>query len=161
MAQTLTRDSVSRHIGATPETLYDLVADVTRTPELSPEILRCEWVDGGGPVVGARFRATNKARRGPSWTNTPEIVVADRGREFAFVRREKTAGELVWRYRFEPAEGGTTVTESYEVTKPVPRLMMVAMRVVFGSADRRAELREGMEQTLERLAAIAEGATAR
>ena len=151
MPVTLTAESVSRTIPATPDALYAVVSDVTRTPELSPEIVACEWVDGASPVVGARFRAVNKVRRGPKWTNTPEVVAAERGREFAFARREKAAGELVWRYRFEPVDGGTLVTESYEVTRPVPRLMMLVMRVVFGERDRRATMRAGMEQTLARL----------
>jgi hypothetical protein len=46
---------------------------VTRTPEFSPEILRCTWLDGGtGPAVGVRFEAVNKAGRGPAWkTSAP------------------------------------------------------------------------------------------
>ena len=35
------------------ETVYELVADVTRMPEFSPEIRRCSWLDGAtGPAVG-------------------------------------------------------------------------------------------------------------
>lgn len=152
----LTRGEVSRYIEADGDQLYDLVADVTRAPELSPEIVSCEWLDGGGPRVGARFRARNKVTRGPSWTNTPEVIVADRGREFAFVRREKFAGELVWRYRFEAEGTGTRVTESYEVTKPIPKPMYYAMQWIWGCPDRPAELRAGMRQTLDRLAALSE-----
>lgn len=150
--QTLDTDQVTRRIAATPEALYAIVSDVTRTPELSPEILAASWVEpAAGPVVGARFRATNKVSRGPSWTNEPEVLVADPGREFAFVRREKTAGHVLWRYRFEPVEGGTEVTESYEVTKPIPWFGWVIITYAFGSKDRRAELRAGMEETLRRL----------
>lgn len=47
------------------------------------------------------------------------VVVADRGREFAFSRTEKFAGTIVWRYRFAADRTGTLVTESYEVTEPV------------------------------------------
>ena len=33
-----------------------LIADVTRTPEFSPEVSTCRWLDGAaGPAVGARF----------------------------------------------------------------------------------------------------------
>ena len=148
--QTLDTDQVSRRIAATPEALYAIVSDVTRTPELSPEIVRAWWTNGDGPVVGARFKATNSVR-GKSWTNEPEVLVADPGREFTFVRREKTAGHVVWRYRFQPVDGGTVVTESYEVTKKIPRFGWFIIGTVFGSKDRRAELRAGMEQTLRRL----------
>lgn len=90
MRQELTHDTVERQIDATPEALYDIVADVTRAPELSPEIERCEWLDGAtGPAVGARFRATNRVGRRRAWRNTPVVTVAQRGKEFAFSRTEK------------------------------------------------------------------------
>lgn len=120
MRQDLTSDSVSRHIDASPEELYDIVSDVTRTPELSSEIADVRWLDGAtSPAVGARFRARNSAGRGPDWFNKPVITVADRGRVFAFERTEWIGGILRWGYQFEPDATGTTVTESYEVTKPL------------------------------------------
>lgn len=64
MRQTLTTDQVNRHIEAPPQALYDLVADVTRTPQYSTDIVSCTWLDGAtGPAVGARFKAINKAGR--------------------------------------------------------------------------------------------------
>lgn len=155
----VTGDEVSTWIDAAPEVVYDLVADVTRTPQWSPEIVSCEWLDGAtGPAVGARFRARNRTTRW-SWANEPEVTVADRGREFTFVRRERTAGELVWRYRFEPSGTGTTVTESYAVTRTIPRAAYLIFRI-FGSRDRVRELRQGMEITLARLKTAAEAAAA-
>jgi polyketide cyclase/dehydrase/lipid transport protein len=153
----LTGDEVSRVIEAPARAIYEIIADVTRTPELSPEVVSCEWLAGGGPTVGARFRARNRARRGPSWSNTPEVITADPGREFAFVRRERMFGELVWRYRLESGDSGTTVRESYEVTKAVPLVSRVAMRLFYGAKDRPADLHTGMERTLARLAAVTEG----
>ena len=58
--QTMDRDEVSATIAAPPERVYALVADVTRTPEFSPEVTSCSWLDGAtGPAVGARFEAVN------------------------------------------------------------------------------------------------------
>jgi ribosome-associated toxin RatA of RatAB toxin-antitoxin module len=45
MIQELDHDSVSLHMRADPDTIYALVADVTRTPEFSPEIVECKWLD--------------------------------------------------------------------------------------------------------------------
>ena len=155
--QHLTGDSVERYVEASPEDVYDLVADVTRTPQLSPEIAACEWLDGAtGPAVGARFRARNSTGRGPDWHNTPVVTVADRGREFAFSRSEKGAGTIVWRYRLEPQGTGTLVTESYEVTRPVSLFGWFVISVIYGNKDRRSDLRRGMTTTLERVAAILE-----
>lgn len=157
MRQQLDHDEVALRIDATPEALYDIVADVTRTPELSPEIVACTWLDGAsGPAVGARFEAVNKAGRGPAWKNRPVVVTAERGREFAFSRTERFAGTVVWRYRFAPDGHGTLVTESYEVTEPVSALGWFVIGTLYGHRDRRAGLRAGMTQTLQRLRALAE-----
>jgi hypothetical protein len=155
--QTLDRDEVAVHVQAPPDVVYGIVSDVTRMPELSPEILRCVWLDGAdGPAVGARFRATNKVPHRPPWNNRPVVVVADPGREFTISRTERFAGTVVWRYRMEPVDGGTRVTESYEVTEPLTRFGWFVIGTLFGRRDRRSDLRRGMQETLRRVAAAAE-----
>ena len=152
----LTRDEVRLHVKADPRTLYELVSDVTRTPEWSREVVSCEWIDGAtGPVVGARFKAQNK-RRWFSWSNHPEVVVADPGREFAISRTETGGGTIVWRYRFEPETSGTTVVQSYEVVRAVPMGLHWMLRIVLGVRDLRADLHENMRASLRRFADIAE-----
>jgi hypothetical protein len=154
--QPLDSDSVSRHVAAGPKVLYEIVADITRTPELSPDIVYCEWVDGAtGPVVGARFKATNKFGRGPRVSNRPVVTVAEPGRDFAFSRRAPFSGTLEWRYRFVPELDGTRVIESYTVTEPVHWFGWFMLSVLKGSRDRRSEMRASMEATLDRLDAIA------
>ena len=155
--QTLDRDEVSTVVAASPETVYALVADVTRTPEFSPEVTSCSWLDdASGPAVGARFEAVNTNAAGKSWKNRPVVTVADPGREFAFTRTEPFAGSIAWRYRFERADGGTRVTESYEVERPVSRLGWLVIEKVFRGGNRRGALRAGMQTTLERLRVAAE-----
>lgn len=155
--QTLSSDRVERYIEAPAELLYDVVSDVTRTPELSPEVAACEWLDGVTEArVGARFRARNSAGRGPDWHNEPVITVADRGRELAFSRTERGAGTIVWRYVFTPEGTGTRVTESYEVTRSISLFGWFIIGVVYGNKDRRGDLRAGMRTTLDRLAATVE-----
>ena len=157
MRQELTTDCVERYIEASPESLYDVIADVTRTPELSPEIVSAEWIDGAaGPAVGARFRARNKAGRGPAWHNEPVVTAAVRGCVFAFSRTEKGAGTILWKYLFTPEGTGTRVTESYEVTSPVKLFGWFVIGVLYGNKDRRSDLRRGMITTLERLAELTE-----
>ena len=153
--QTLDRDRRSTVIPVAPDRLWGILSDVTRTPELSPEILRCHWVEGAtGPAVGARFEATNTVN-GKSWKNTPVVTAAEPGRVFAFERTERFAGTVAWRYVLEPVEGGTRVTESYEVVRPLSRLGWFVITRVYGCRDRRADLGSGMEQTLRRLAEMA------
>lgn len=155
--QTLDRDEVSTVVAAPPEAVYALVADVTRTPEFSPEVVGCSWLDGAtGPAVGARFEAVNRSGSGKTWKNRPVITAAEPGRQFAFTRTEPFAGSIAWRYRFEPVDGGTRVIESYEVERPVRRLGWLVIEKVFRGGDRRAALHSGMQTTLDRLRLTAE-----
>lgn len=104
--QTLDHDEVTMWVDAPPERVYALVSDVTRTPELSPEILSCTWLDGAtGAAVGARFRARNSAGR-LTWHNKPVVVAAEHATRFAFARTEPFGGTVEWRYRLEPRDGG-------------------------------------------------------
>ncbi len=152
----LTHDGVTRHVAAGPQQVYDLVADVTRTPEWSSEVVGCTWLDGAtGPAVGARFAARNR-RRWFAWTNRPVVDVADPGREFAFTRTERGGGSIRWRHRLRPDGDGTTVELSYEVLEPVPRGLHVVLRVAFGVRDLRDDLHANMAESLTRLATVAE-----
>jgi hypothetical protein len=155
MRQELTTDTVERYVEASPEALYDLISDVTRTPERTDDIVRCEWLDGAtGPAVGARFKAINSAGRGPNWSNSPVVTVADPGREFSFTRTERFAGTILWRHRFVPEGTGTRVVESYEVVEPLTIVGWFIIGTLYGLKDRRADLRASMERSLERVAEI-------
>ena len=155
-------DEVSIDIEAAPEQVYELVSDITRMGEWSPECRRCQWKGGAtGPAVGARFRARNKGRRGPSWVNSPEVTVADPGREFAFNRSGPGIGSYTWRYVLEPTATGTRLTESYDVERHLAGPMNWMTRKWVGSDDRDADLRKGMEVTLQRIKVAAEAAADR
>jgi hypothetical protein len=140
---------------APAETIYGLVSDVTRMGEWSPETYECEWIGGAtGPAVGARFKARNK-RRLMRWSNKPEVIAAEPGREFAF-RRTAAGSVVTWRYTLEPDGAGTKVTESYEVEKPAAGFVIAMVNLMLGVKDRDADLAEGIRQTLERVKAAAE-----
>jgi len=152
MKQPLDHDSVSLRMAATPDDVYAVVSDVTRTPELSPEIIDCTWLDGAtGPAVGVRFKARNKVPNRPAWHNKPVITEAEPGRRFRFARTEPFSGTVEWTYDLAPDGDGTLVTESYEVTKPLSPVGWFVIGVLFARKDRRTDLHVGMEQTLERL----------
>ena len=144
------------HISAPPEKVYDLVSDVTRMGEWSPETVKCEWIDGAtGPAVGARFKGSNK--RGLfRWSTKPEVVAANPGREFAFIT--PGSGSTKWTYHFEAsADGGTDATESFELLADMPQYIVLADRYLLGIKDRTADLEQAMQQTLERIKRAAEG----
>jgi ligand-binding SRPBCC domain-containing protein len=157
MRQQLTRDVVTRYVDAPPDVVYAVVADVTRTPERTPDIVSCSWIDGAsGPAVGARFKAVNKQGRGPNWSNKPVVTVADPGVEFSFTRTEPFAGTILWRHQFVPEGSGTLVVESYEVLVPISSIGWFIMGTIYGLKDRRGDLRASMIASLDRLASMVE-----
>lgn len=156
--QTLDRDELSIHVDAPPQDVYDIVADVTRTPEYSPEVASCMWLGGAvGPELGARFKAQNKIGKS-RWSNKPIVTAVLPGREFAFARTEPLCGTVHWRYRFEPENGGTRVTESYEVVRPITRAGWIVVSGFGRDRDRRTTMHDGIEESLQRLRSVAEQA---
>lgn len=154
--KTPTRSGVSavveRHIPAPPQVVYDLVADVTRMGEWSPETTEAEWIDGAtGPAVGARFRGRNTLGKN-SWSTKPTVVAAERGREFSFEVPGKAGPR--WRYQFVAEGDGTRVTESVDQSTPSPALIRFFQRRA-GVTDRSAHLEHGMAITLDRVAVAA------
>lgn len=152
----LTTDEASTVIDASAEQIYDMVADLPRMGEWSPECAAVEWIDGAtGPAVGARFVGHN--RTGPrgiiKWSRRGTVLAAERGRELAFATEEGGVEGTIWRYRLEPVDGGTRVTESYTVEK-IP----VWARIMDVPTNRYGELLDGMAHTLAQLKAAAEAA---
>jgi hypothetical protein len=99
-------------IAASPDAVYDLVADVTRMGEWSPVCTHAEWDDDSRTW----FSGTNvNAER--TWTTKCRVEVADRGKEFTFVNCGSGGDiDLVrWSYTFAPASAGTEVTERWQV----------------------------------------------
>ncbi len=87
-----------------------MVADVTRMGDWSPVCKECWWDDGASAAVGSWFTGRNELPD-RTWETRCEVVVANRGREFAFV----VGGSYTrWGYTFTPVEGGTRITESWE-----------------------------------------------
>jgi ribosome-associated toxin RatA of RatAB toxin-antitoxin module len=149
---------VSKDIAADPSLVYDLVADVTRMGEWSPETTAARWVEGTAGTVGARFRGTNQHRL-LRWTTTCTVTAADRGRRFAFDVSFGPWAISHWSYEFESTAAGCRVTESWSDRRPTG--LRIGSPLVMGIADRPAHNRKGMEATLAALKAEAEARTPR
>jgi hypothetical protein len=80
-----TTSRAENRVDASPEVIYDLVTDVTRIGEWSPECVGCEWIEGAnGPVPGTGFRGRNRHALA-RWSTKPRVVTANRPEEFTFV----------------------------------------------------------------------------
>ena len=146
--------SVTREIAAPAEQVWAMVSDVTRMGEWSPENVGGTWLGGAtGPKPGAKFRGTNRSGK-KKWNTVGAVVDADPGRRFSF--RVTAAGLKVaeWIYTFEPTATGCRVTETWIDQRG--NIAKALGKPVSGVADRASHNRAGMEQTLKRLAAVAE-----
>ncbi len=145
--------SVTATIAAPADVVYDLISDVTRMPEFSPENIRGEWLAGAtGPAVGARFKGTNKLGS-TTWSTKPVVTAAEPGRVFAF--QVPGGSGALWTYELAERDGVTVVTESMVQQKPSSAMIRWFQRRA-GVTDRAANLRAAMTTTLERVAAVAE-----
>ncbi|HEV8064636.1 MAG TPA: SRPBCC family protein, partial [Acidimicrobiales bacterium] len=116
-------DSVTVHMAAPADRIFELVSDVTQIGKFSPETFEAEWLDGAtGPAEGAHFRGHVKRNgRGPTYWTTCTITACEPGRDFAFAVGADAASALnTWSYHLEPAGAGTDVTESFQLKNILP-----------------------------------------
>ncbi len=146
--------TVSREIAAPAQQVWNMVSDLTRMGEWSPENEGARWLGGAtGPTVGAKFRGVNRNGK-KRWSTAGTVVDAQPGGSLAF--RVAAVGFPVseWRYRFESTTDGCRVTETW--TDRRGRLVKALGKPVSGVGDRVTHNRKTMEETLRRLKAAAE-----
>jgi uncharacterized protein YndB with AHSA1/START domain len=149
--------SVECVVKAPPGAIFALLADAAKHPSF----------DGSGTVdhapgeksqpleLGATFGMSMRGRPESlflPYCTTNTVVEFEPDRRIAW---KTTIGPLglvggrIWRYELEPADGGTTVRETWDVSQDRQRLMLK-----MGSMPHQAE--DGMRATLQRIAALVE-----
>ncbi|MCY7394845.1 MAG: SRPBCC family protein [Nocardioides sp.] len=146
-------------VATTPERLYSMLCDVTRTGEWSPTCTACWWDDdvdvSEGVQVGAWFTGRNEVPD-RTWETRSQVVAADPGQEFAW----QVGGSLVrWGYLLVPtADGGTELTETWEYLPD--GLALFAERygddALAQVEDRTRQAHEGIPRTLAAIKTVAE-----
>lgn len=145
--------SRSTTIAAPPEQVWELVSDLPRMGEYSPEAVGGTWVHGTGPAVGAVFRGRN-GQRARRWSTRSRVVRCVPGRQFAF---EVSAGGMraaEWAYEVQPTADGCVLTETW--TDRRGALMVRLGALVTGVGDRSTFTAASIEQTLQRVKERAE-----
>jgi hypothetical protein len=145
---------VSQAMAADAMKVYELVSDLPRMGQWSPENTGGRWLSGAsGPAVGAKFKGTNK-HKFLRWSTTVIVTDAVPGKRFAF---DVTYGPVPisrWAYDFQPDGSGCTVVESW--TDRRPTWMKLASVPVMQVSDRNAHNQRNMQATLAALKAAAE-----
>ncbi len=139
--------TVEKVIHATPERIFDLLADPRRHKEIDGSGTVRDAVDGPERLsAGARFGMGMKA--GAPYTMTNTVVEFEENRRIAWQPRPandlaaKLAGGRIWRYELEPVEGGTRVRETWDTSQEVFPPLIWALAPLN---------RRGMTRTLDRL----------
>ena len=157
-------------VATRPELVWDLVADVTRVGEWSPECVRAAWLgEHGGPQPGARFTGHNRSPGGFEYEVTCVVTEADRPRAFAWVVLDDSGDPARpsswWRYRIDPLPGGgSRIWQRFTHGPGASYLRAVAAQ----APDRAAEiiaarldgLRANMIATLRAMKTVAESSRA-
>ncbi|WP_182377362.1 SRPBCC family protein [Nocardioides sp. WS12] len=143
----------SIRINATPARVWELVSDVCRMPEWSPQVTSTRLRSGFDLGLGAEF--TNRNREGElEWTTHAEIVRFDPEKELSFKVVENWA---IWTFRLEADGEGTLLTQTRDTPDGLSDLSKELTDGFFGGQDPfLATLTAGMQQTLERIKAAAE-----
>jgi uncharacterized protein YndB with AHSA1/START domain len=141
--------SVERLIPATPEAIFALISDPNRHQEF----------DGSGTVRSAKRVPAKLAlgstfgmsmRMGLPYSMTSRVIEFEQDKVLAWQTlppvkiAERFAGGRIWKYVLEPVEGGTLVTESWDISQEAA----FSRGVVRKAAE---ETRKNMAKTLERI----------
>ncbi|MSO78585.1 MAG: SRPBCC family protein [Acidimicrobiia bacterium] len=152
-------DSIT--IDRSPDDVYAIVSDVTRMGELSPVCTSGVWDDPAAAGQSGAWFTGHNAIGDITWDTHCQVVVAEPGKEFAFINHgQEGDAELVrWGYTFEAQGDGTLATEWWKVLPAYPDMVSggdpsidVKPRI-----DGMAQMaRDGIKDTLANLKQVAE-----
>ncbi len=141
--------TVERVIAAPPQSVFALLADASKHPE----------IDGSGSVRKAKAGASQKLtlgsrfgmsmKMGLPYSMMNEVIEYEDGRRIAWQTRPpglmgRLVGGRIWRYELEPTGGGTRVRESWDLSQDRQRALLKR-----GPLPK--QTRRNMEKTLERI----------
>lgn len=139
-------------IQATPEAVYDAVADVSRMPSWSPE-LRSVRVPYDGPLkFGDVFAGVNKKGL-QVWRTSSKVTVSEAPRVFEIKVTGLGRPVASWRYEVEPVESGSRLTITWidDRAGALGKGMQVMGFAATGVWDRGTHNSAGMRTTLQAL----------
>jgi uncharacterized protein YndB with AHSA1/START domain len=146
--------SVERVIAAPAADLFRIVADADRHPEIdgSGTVVKAKAGATGELTLGSTFGMSMKAGVPYSMSNT--VIEFEQDRRIAWKTvlsgfLGRYIGGRIWRYEFEPVDGGTLVRESWDISQDKQSTFLRRGKLPTVTAD-------GMTKSLENLAKISE-----
>ena len=152
MAETVV--SVERVIKAPPETIFAIISDASRHPDIdgSGSVVKTKPGTPHNLVLGTTFGMSMKLGVPYSMSNT--VIEFEPDRRLAWQSRlsgplGRFVGGRIWRYELSPVEGGTKVTETWDITQDKQGFLLRHGPVATQTA-------QSMTKTLKRLAELTE-----
>jgi Polyketide cyclase / dehydrase and lipid transport len=165
------RASASIDVACLPVTAWELVTNIERIGEFSPECVRAEWIDGAsGLEVGARFEGTNhlittyrEQDIDFTWIRVCTVTAAERPNRFAYTVGDRYDGTPAcsWEFQIDGTEAGCRISQRFQ---HLPQGMS-GTRLAADSfpadaeqtvRDRQQSLTNDMNETLQRIRRVLE-----
>jgi uncharacterized membrane protein len=153
---------VQTWIDALPRGVWELVSDIELMPTMSQELQSVEWLDGASaPAVGAKFIGRSKHESLGEWATTSHVIECEPERVFAWAVEDPANPTAIWRFRLEPKNGGTELSEWMQMgpgrsglSFAIDRMPDKEQKIVF---VRMREFEQNMAATLAHIKKLAEG----
>lgn len=145
----------SIEILATPATVWEIVSDLRRMTEWSPEVVFQKFT---GHKIGLGTRSINlNKRKGFVWPTSSKVTAFDPEKKITFFVHGSSA---LWTYELEPTTTGTRLTERRDFKNGKRNVIgRVTAAIALGGVESHdVELIEGMNKTLARIKGEAESA---
>ena len=152
---------VQTWIGASQRRVWELVSDIELMPTMSQELQSVEWLDGASePAVGAKFIGRSKHESLGEWATTSHVIECEPERVFAWAVEDPANPTAIWRFRLEPENGGTELSEWMQMgparsglSFAIDRMPEKEQKIVF---VRMREFEQNMAATLAHIKKLAE-----
>ena len=139
-----------------------MVSDIQLMPAMSQELQSIEWLDGATePAVGAKFVGRSKHESLGEWATTSHVIECEPERVIAWAVEDPANPTAIWRFRLEPKNGGTELSEWMQMgparsglSFAIDRMPEKEQKIVF---VRMREFEQNMAATLAHIKKLAEG----
>jgi uncharacterized membrane protein len=153
---------VQTWIGASQRRVWELVSDIELMPTMSQELQSVEWLDGARePAVGAKFIGRSKHESLGEWATTSHVIECEPERVFAWAVEDPANPTAIWRFRLEPKNGGTELSEWMQMgparsglSFAIDRMPEKEQKIVY---VRMREFEQNMAATVAHIKKLAEG----
>jgi uncharacterized membrane protein len=153
---------VQTWIDASPSRVWQVVSNIELMPTMSQELQSVDWLGGATePSVGARFVGRSKHEALGEWATTSEVIECDSERALAWAVEDRDNPTAIWRFRLQPKDGGTLLTQWMQMgparsglSFAIDRMPEREQKIVF---VRMREFEKNMTVTLEHIKQLVEG----